>query len=321
MRRMWNEVKAHRLATTLLLLYWLIAFGLDAFGWQKPENRPDMVPTVIYLHFLLPVISGALLGWWRRNTPGRIAGPMMAGAVVLVVDAAAVLAHQWIAFNFGETGDSSERITELPVFLIAIGLVGSLLGLIGATGATGLSHLVDRWRKRAVGSASPPADQEVARDVGAAVKPDIGRVGGIMPRRLLRVAGGLALGTAVIVAFGVIPALAADDIARRAPRAIPAFAVNAILNVLIGIAMVAPVAWWNAGAGKVLVVIGGFVSLLLGFALLDAASALAAGGLARLLAAVACLAGAACNLGAGVLALVAAFRRDERGRGGPLRVS
>jgi hypothetical protein len=105
-----------------------------------------------------------------------------------------------------------------------------------------------------------------------------------------------------------------------APRAIPAFAVNAILNVLIGIAMLAPMARRKLGAGKVLVVIGGLVSLLLGFALLDAASVLAAGGPGRLLAAVACLAGAACNLGAGVLALVAAFRH-ERSCGGPVQVS
>jgi hypothetical protein len=321
MRRMWNEGKAHRLAATLFLLYWLVAFGLDAFGWRKPENRPDMVPTIVYLHFLLPVMAGALVGWWRRETPGRIAGGMVAGAVVLVVDAAAVLAHQWIAFNFGKTGDGGERITELPVFLIGIGLVGSLLGLIGAAGATGLSHLVDRWRKGAAVSAPPPADHGVAGDVGLAVRPAIGRVGGIMPRRLLWAAGGLALGTAVIVAFGVIPALAADGIAWRAPRAIPAFAVNAILNVLIGIAMLAPVARRSAGAGKVLVVIGGFVSLLMGFALLDAAFAIAVGEPVSLLAAVACSTGAGCNLGAGVLVLVAAFRRHERSRGGPLPVS
>ena len=179
MRRIWNEVKAHRLATILFLLYWVIAFGLDAFGWRKPKYRPeDMGTTVIYLHFLLPVIAGASIGWWRRNTPGRIAGGMVAAEVVLIVDAAAVLAHQWIAFHMGETGGSGERITEVPVFLMAIALMGSLLGLIGA-----------------------------------------------------------------------------------------------------------------------------------------------AGGAARLLVAVACLAGAACNLGAGILALVAAFRRHERSCGGPLPVS
>jgi hypothetical protein len=106
-----------------------------------------------------------------------------------------------------------------------------------------------------------------------------------------------------------------------APRAIPVFAVNAILNVLIGTAMLAPGVRRNGGAGKVLVVIGGFVSLLLGFALLDAASVLTARGPARLLAAVDCLTGAACDLGAGIVALVAAFRPPEKSCGGPLPVS
>ena len=218
MRRMWNEVKEHWLSAALFLIYWLIVFGLDVFRWQKPENRPqDMVRTVIYLHFLLPVIVGALVSWWRRYTPGRIAGGVVAGAAVLVVDAGALLTHQLIAFHLGETGGSSERISELPVFLIAIGLVGSLLGLIGAAGATGLSHLLDRWHKRAATPLSPFSDRRVAGDGGAAVKTRLGGAGGIIPRRLLLVAGGLVLGAAVIVLFGVIPALASDAIARRAP--------------------------------------------------------------------------------------------------------
>ncbi|MCW5978162.1 MAG: hypothetical protein KIT09_08790 [Bryobacteraceae bacterium] len=319
MRRMWNEIKAHRLATALFLLYWLTAFCLDAFGWQKPENRPDMVTMVLYLHFLLPVIAGALVAWWRRNTLGRIAAGMVAGAVVLVVAVAAVLAHQFIAFDMGETGDSHERITEAPVFVMLLGLLGSLLGLIGAAGATGLGHLADRWRGKAAGPAAPLAERSVARDVGA-VKADLAGVGGTIPRRLQRVAGGLALGTAAIVALGVMPALA-RNIAPMAPRAIPAFAVTAILNVLIGTAMLTPVAWRNAGASRVLVVTMSFVSLLLGFALLDAASVLAAGRPGRILPAVACLTGAACNLGAGILALLAAFRRHRRSCGGALPAS
>jgi hypothetical protein len=318
---MWYEVKDHWLSAALFLIYWLIVFGLDVFRWRKPENRPeDMVRAVIYLHFLLPVIAGALVSWWRRYTPGRIAGGMVAGAAVLVVDAAALLIHQWIAFHLGENG-GSERISELPVFLIAIGIVGSLVGLIGAAGATGLSHLLDRWHQQAVAPVSPYSGQRVAADTGATVRTRLGGDGGIVPRRLLRVAGGLAWGAAVIVLCGVIPALAAENIARTAPRALPGFAVNAILNVLVGVALIAPVSRRGGGAGKALAVMAGFVGLLLGFALLDAASALTTHGLFRPLAAVACLTSAACDLGAGVLALVAAFRRHRTNCGGPLPVS
>jgi hypothetical protein len=127
------------------------------------------------------------------------------------------------------------------------------------------------------------------------------------------------LSAAVIVLFVVIPALVADNISVSAPRALPAFAANAILNGLIAIALFAPVSRRSTAAGKTLVVVGSFVSLLLGFALLDAASALTAHG-GRLLAA-ACWTGAAADLAAGVLALVAVFRRHRTGRKGPLPVS
>jgi hypothetical protein len=320
MRRLWNEIKDHQLASAIFLIYWLIVFGLDVFRWHKPANRPDdMLRSVLYLHFLLPVIAGAMVSWWRRYRSGGITGAMLAGAAVLVLDAAAVLTWHFFDFRYWESS-SNESVFELPVLLIALALFGALLGLIGATGATGLGDLLDRWRRPSAPLVSLFPDQPAEGDGGAAVKTRLGGAEKVTPRRLQRVAAGLAWGAAVAVLVGVIPPLTADGIARTAPRAIPAFAVNAILNVLIGFVLLVPVSRRSAGAGNVLVVMAGFVALLLGCALLDAASALVAHGPSRLVAALACLAGATGDLGAGVLALVAAFRRHGRNHAGPLPV-
>lgn len=50
-----------------------------------------------------------------------------------------------------------------------------------------------------------------------------------------------------------------EGIGRTSPRAISAFAVNAVLSILIGIALLAPVSRRSGGAGKVLVVMAGFL--------------------------------------------------------------
>lgn len=320
MRRLWNETKDHQLASAVFLVYWLIVFALDVFRWHKPANRPDdMLRSVLYLHFLLPVIAGAIVSWWRRSKPGGITASMLAGAAVLVLDTAAVLTWHFFDFRYWESS-SNESVFELPVLVIALALFGALLGLIGAAGVTALRDLLDRWRRPSAPLVLLFPDQPAEGGGGPAVKTRLGGAEKVIPRRLPRVAAGLAWGAAVAVLVGVIPPLTADGIARTAPRAIPAFAVNAILNVLIGVVLLVPVSRRSAGAGKVLVVMAGFVALLLGCALLDAASALGVHGPARFVAALACLAGAAGAVGAGVLALVAAFRRHGRNYAGPLPV-
>ena len=67
MRRTWNEIKNHRRASGLFLLYWLIVLGLHVFRWNAPLNTQDIVPPVLGLHLLLPIIAGAMVcsstGW------------------------------------------------------------------------------------------------------------------------------------------------------------------------------------------------------------------------------------------------------------------
>jgi len=210
---------------------------------------------------------------------------MLAGAAVLVFDATIVV------WDFG-----------IVPHLIPIGVIGSLLGLIGASASAALRRMREDRQSPAAGPLNPLdlANQPAADDGGAA---------GTIPRWMLLLAAGLAFGSAMIVALGVIPPVRTDTFARAAPgAAATGFAVNAILNLLVGIALLASVRWRSGGAGKVLIVVAGVVGLVLGSALLNAAGAFAGHGPAMRAVVVMCFAGSAGDLGAGVLALIAAFR-------------
>lgn len=294
MRRIWNEIRNHRLPSGLFLLYWLTAYGLHVSRWNAPANTDDIAPAVLGLHLLLPIIAGTMVCWWRRSKPRRTTDGMLAGAVVLLFAATLVV------WDF-----------EIVPFLIPIAVIGSLLGLIGVLAGLAVRHVPDRQQSPAAGLLGPPdlANQPAADCGRVPENSPLGEAGGTIPRWMLLLAAGLAFATAAIVALGVIPPVRTDTFAGARPGpAATAFAVTAILNVLVGTALLASVPWRSGGAGRVLVVVAGVLGLLLGSALLDAAGAFAGHGPGMRTAGVICFASAAGDLGCGGLALIAAFR-------------
>ena len=69
MQRTWKEIREHRIASALFLLYWLVVYGLYLLRWNAPKHTPDIVHPVLELHLLLPLAAGALSSWWRRSRP------------------------------------------------------------------------------------------------------------------------------------------------------------------------------------------------------------------------------------------------------------
>lgn len=284
MERTWNEIRQHPVSVSLYLLSWSIAFALDALRWHKPPGRDDMVPAVILMHLLVPVVAGAFVGWWRRNTHGGITGGMIAGACILPIDVAALVVVQLI-HHANEATPGGERITEAPVFLIALGLFGSLAGLLGAAAATLLARLLNR------GTRVPPV-----------------RKTRIIPKRMLLLAAAAMLSVAALLTIGVIP----NFTQTSKNRAVMAFMVNGVFNVVIGLTLLILPSPRMATVAPVLVMMAGSVALLLGATLLDAAVALAHGA-GSLGPAAACLVGALADLGAAVLCLFAVRRRTYAG--------
>ena len=95
------------------------------------------------------------------------------------------------------------------------------------------------------------------------------------PRRMLLIGAALMLASAASVAVSVIPAVRADTFPHATPeRAVPAFWVAIVLDVLVaGTALASGRFGYRVLAG-----IMGIVALLLGLALVDAATAYPAHG-------------------------------------------
>lgn len=138
-------------------------------------------------------------------------------------------------------------------------------------------------------------------------------------RRLLLVAAVATFATAAVLATSVIPPVRTDPFPNATPqRAVPAFWVNVILNVLLaaeayGLSRVrsGTVTRRRAWAG-----VSGLVALLLGLALMDAATALAGHGPAMRAAVVALWVCVCLDLAGGLLMIVAAsMQRTKAGVG------
>ncbi len=128
MGRMWNEIKEHQRTLAVFVLCWLAVYGLFLSRWNAPKDTPDLAPPVLELHFLLPLVAGALFCWWRKHRPWRITAGVLAGAAVFAIDMALVLAYGLI-LNRGTFWESSSDkklgvIIENGVFAIFGAVIG-----------------------------------------------------------------------------------------------------------------------------------------------------------------------------------------------------
>ncbi len=94
-------------------------------------------------------------------------------------------------------------------------------------------------------------------------------------RRLILIVAALLVGVSLVEAVGVIPRVAAAPYPLASAKAVPAFWVNVVLQVLVA-AILVLLAVRATGRTRLLVVVLGFLALFtigLGLALIDAASA------------------------------------------------
>jgi len=132
-------------------------------------------------------------------------------------------------------------------------------------------------------------------------------------QRLLMLGAALLLVSAAFVAFGVIPLVRADTTPGAMPeRAVPAFWGNVLLVLLAAAAAVASARLGlnHATMRRVLAGVAGFLALILGLALIDAATAFSGHGPA-MRGAVVALWGCVClDIGAGIAMIVSARFRQ-----------
>ncbi len=283
MRQLWNEVQRHRLASSLFLAYWALAYVLFSSRWHAPKDTEDIVPPVLLLHALLPFVAGLLAAWWRGAQPGRILGGMMAGASVASSDFVLILLHG-VLRSWGNL-HSGDEVMEIPAWLCVASLIGGVLGSLGAAGAAVFGGGVESAGRGRTAALHGPS---------------------------LLAAGALAFTVAVAILVAVIAPVAADTSPGATPgRAVPAFEIMIVLNLYAGVAFLVAKSPRTGRASRPVAAITALLVIALG-AILAAAGSAAIGHAHMTVVPVALILSALGNVAAGILALLAVFRNTER---------
>jgi uncharacterized membrane protein YbhN (UPF0104 family) len=145
MRKLWQDIRAHKRAAMLFLVYWLATLVVILITWDMGIPFP-----VVLLLFTVPLIAGILVGLWRSSTPehtarfgDKIGGGMLAGLLCteltfLVMKGGIV--EELIVWMQG----GGQRFGEMLVFCIVAGVFGIILGFTGAA----VASIIERFRNR-----------------------------------------------------------------------------------------------------------------------------------------------------------------------------
>lgn len=145
MRRLWQDIQAHKWAAVLFLVYSLATLVATAITWDEGIPFP-----VVLLLFTVPLIAGILVGLWRSSAPehtahlgDKIGGGMLAGLlcteVTFLVMKGGVVDEVIVWMRGG-----GHRFGEMLVFSIVAGVFGIVLAFAGA----GLASIMERFRHR-----------------------------------------------------------------------------------------------------------------------------------------------------------------------------
>lgn len=144
MRKLWQNILAHKWAAMLFLFYWLATLVVVHITWNEGIPFP-----VVLLLFTVPLIAGILVGLWRSSTAehtvrlgDKTGGGMLAGLLCAVITELVMkggVVDEVIGWMrgwkfFGQWG-------EMLVFFIVSGVIGIILGFAGAVLASILERL------------------------------------------------------------------------------------------------------------------------------------------------------------------------------------
>jgi hypothetical protein len=137
MKRLWMDISTHPISAGGFLVCWLAVYGYTFLTWSRGISN-----LAVLLHLASPVISGALVAWWRfplheslLDGRWRPAGPPLSGVLVAVVVVSVVFLREGV--RAGLSG--SWRVADAGGFLLSwlvaaalLGAIGSVLALFGA---------------------------------------------------------------------------------------------------------------------------------------------------------------------------------------------
>lgn len=147
MRQLLRDIVAHPVSAGSFLLCWLLIFA-----YTFPSGTPGIPDVVVLLHLAMPVLSGALVGWWRfplreglLANRWRPAGPPLSGILVAVVAVSVVFVREGVE----SVASGTWRLAHIGGFLVSwlgatavFAAIGSVFGLFGALLSRPLAGLV-----------------------------------------------------------------------------------------------------------------------------------------------------------------------------------
>jgi hypothetical protein len=145
-----HDIRAHKLAAIIYLLFWIGVLVVEVITFVQNVAGP-----VIPFLFMIPLLAGGMVGWWRKATPehevrmiSRLWGGMLAGVLsseITFIVMKGGAAYELVGWMHGQRFQGIEVLE----FLIATGIVGVLLGLFGAA----LAQAVGENRRRPIPTA------------------------------------------------------------------------------------------------------------------------------------------------------------------------
>jgi hypothetical protein len=151
MAHLWHDIKSHRLAAAIFLVVWLAAWGITVGIWQYDADGYSfgMHPVSIPWHFVLPLVVGGLVGWWRAAFGAGIKGGMLAGMLFCVTNMAILVAWSGILIALGRVSPDAnlawwEGLFEVLHLGLTYALIGLALGAVGGLGGAALSVVMRR---------------------------------------------------------------------------------------------------------------------------------------------------------------------------------
>jgi hypothetical protein len=160
MRRLWHDIRTHRLAVALFGLYWLTTAVITVVIWN--QGVPDRVWWVP--HVLVAVAAGTLVAWWRNAEVDAVGASAAVGALVgalnILAQGVAYGVARWLSNSPPVVVAVESAADEEPgwLFIIVLTIVTCLIGgVLGALGwvVAGILMPLARWLRGRGGPAMP----------------------------------------------------------------------------------------------------------------------------------------------------------------------
>jgi len=159
MRQLWREITRHPRVTWTFLFCWAALWVWTQLTRKGPTG--DIAPVPGVLQLLVPILAGALVGWWRKyaaakqrsdgqgsalalqpRAAGALGGGMLVGMLLMLADVVILFSVETF-YTVGAGRLDWGAGAEVLEWLIGLGIFGSLLGFVGAIIGSGLARIGD----------------------------------------------------------------------------------------------------------------------------------------------------------------------------------